>query len=177
MSRIGKHPVPVPAGVQVKIDGQKVVASGKLGELGATLCDEIDVTLDDGKVVVVPRNETRRARTLWATSRTVVSNLVAGVSQGFTKQLEITGVGYRAAVQGNELVLQLGYSHEIRYPIPNGINVKCERPTAIEVSGADRQKVGQVAAEVRAFRPPEPFKGKGIRYADEVIFRKEGKKK
>ena len=177
MSRIGKHPVPVPAGVQVKVDGQKVVASGKLGELAATLCDEINVTLDDGKVVVVPRSETRRARTLWATSRTVVSNLVAGVSQGFSKQLEITGVGYRAAVQGRELVLQLGYSHEIRYPIPDGINVKCERPTAIEVSGADRQKVGQVAAEVRAFRPPEPFKGKGVRYANEVIFRKEGKKK
>lgn len=177
MSRIGKHPVPVPQGVDVQVSGQKVTAKGKLGTLSMTVVDDITATLEDGKITVKPRNETRRARTMWATTRTLVNNMVTGVSQGFTVNLEINGVGYRAAVQGNELVLQLGYSHEVKYPIPDGITIKTERPTAIAVSGADRQQVGQVAAEIRSFRKPEPYKGKGIKYETETLLRKEGKKK
>ena len=177
MSRIGKHPVPVPDGVQVTVSGQHVSAKGKLGQLEMDVYDEISVSLEDGKVTVLPRTESRRARNMWATSRTLIDNMVVGVSQGFSKNLEMSGVGYRAAVQGKELVLQLGYSHEIRYPIPEGISIRCERPTAIEISGHDKQRVGQVASEIRGFRGPEPFKGKGIRYANEVILRKEGKKK
>ena len=177
MSRIGKHPVAVPAGVQVSVDGRDVTAKGKLGQLSVTVVEDVTLSFEDNRITVTPANDTRRARTLWATMRTLVNNVVVGVSEGFTKSLEITGVGYRAAVEGNELVLQLGYSHPIRYPIPEGITVKCERPTAIAISGADKQQVGQVAAEVRSFRPPEPFKGKGIRYANEHILRKEGKKK
>ena len=177
MSRIGKHPVSVPDGVQVTVSGQHVSAKGKLGQLEMDVYDEISVSLEDGKVTVLPRTESRRARNMWATSRTLIDNMVVGVSKGFSKMLEMSGVGYRAAVQGKELVLQLGYSHEIRYPIPEGISIRCERPTAIEISGHDKQRVGQVASEIRGFRGPEPFKGKGIRYANEVILRKEGKKK
>lgn len=177
MSRIGKHPVAVPAGVQVTVDGRDVTAKGKLGQLSLTVVEDVTLSFADNQITVAPANDTRRARTLWATMRTLVNNVVVGVNEGFSKSLEITGVGYRAAVEGKELVLQLGYSHPIRYPIPDGITVKCERPTAIAISGADKQQVGQVAAEVRSFRPPEPFKGKGIRYANEHILRKEGKKK
>jgi large subunit ribosomal protein L6 len=177
MSRIGKHPVPVPDGVTVNVVGQQVSAKGKLGELSVVLTDEVEVKVADKEVVVAPRSETKRARTLWGMSRTLVSNIVVGVSEGFTKKLEIQGVGYRAQVQGKNLVLLLGYSHDINYPIPDGISIDCERPTAIAVSGADVQKVGQVAAEIRAFRPPEPYKGKGVRYEGEYILRKEGKKK
>ena len=177
MSRIGKHPVAVPDGVQVTVSGQHVTAKGKLGQLELDVIDEIAVSLDGDRIAVQPRTESRRARNMWATSRTLIDNLVVGVSKGFTRTLEISGVGYRAAVQGKELVLQLGYSHEIRYPIAEGISIRCERPTSIEVSGPDKQRVGQVASEIRAFRGPEPFKGKGIRYSDEVIRRKEGKKK
>ena len=177
MSRIGKHPVAVPAGVQVTVDGRDVTAKGKLGQLSLTVVEDVTLSFADNQITVAPANYTRRARTLWATMRTLVNNVVVGVNEGFSKSLEITGVGYRAAVEGKELVLQLGYSHPIRYPIPDGITVKCERPTAIAISGADKQQVGQVAAEVRSFRPPEPFKGKGIRYANEHILRKEGKKK
>ena len=177
MSRIGKHPVPVPAGVDVTIDGQTVRAKGKLGVQAVSLVDEIGVAMEGGKVVVQPRGETRRGRMMWATSRTLVANLVKGVSEGFTVNLEINGVGYRAAVQGKTLNLQLGYSHDVVYPIPEGITIKTEKPTAISISGANRQQVGQIAAEIRAFRKPEPYKGKGIKYENETILRKEGKKK
>lgn len=177
MSRIGQNPVDVPSDVTVDIAGQLVTAKGKLGELSLTLVDEVEITRADDKLWVKPRGTTKRARTMWGTSRSLLQNLVTGVGQGFTINLEIIGVGYRAAVQGKELVLQLGYSHEIKHPIPDGITVTCERPTAIQVTGANRQKVGQLAADVRAYRKPEPYKGKGIRYANEYVFRKEGKKK
>ncbi len=177
MSRIGKHPVAIPAGVDVKIEGTEVSAKGKLGQLAVQMVEDVTVDQADGRITVMPRDETRRARMQWATMRTLVNNVVTGVSQGFNKKLEIAGVGYRAAVEGKDLVLQLGYSHEVRYPIPEGIQIRCERPTAIEVSGIDKQRVGQVAAEIRAYRPPEPFKGKGIKYEGETILRKEGKKK
>ncbi len=177
MSRVGQMPVEVPSGVEVSIDGRNVTAKGKLGELSLTLVDEVDLTREDDKLIVSPRNESKRARAMWGTSRSLLANVVRGVSEGFTVVLEINGVGYRAALEEKELVLQLGYSHEIRYPVPDGITIDSERPTHIAVSGADRQKVGQVAAEIRAFRKPEPYKGKGIKYQDEYIIRKEGKKK
>lgn len=177
MSRIGKHPVPVPAGVDVAVNGQEVTAKGKLGSLSLTLIDDISAKLEDGKVVVAPANDSKRARVMWATSRTLVNNMVVGVSQGFTINLEINGVGYRASVQGKELVMQLGYSHDVKYPIPEGITIKCDKPTAISVSGYDKQKVGQVAAEIRGWKKPEPYKGKGIKYDTETVLRKEGKKK
>lgn len=177
MSRIGKHPIVIPDGVTVNVAGQEVSAKGQRGELKVTLVDEVEVAHANDTITVTPRDESKRARTMWGMSRTLVSNVVTGVSQGFTKNLEIQGVGFRAQVQGKNLVLQLGYSHEISYPIPDGVEIACERPTAIAISGADRQKVGQVAAEIRAFRPPEPYKGKGVRYEGEYVFRKEGKKK
>lgn len=177
MSRIGKHPVPVPEGVAVAVAGQEVSAKGKLGELKVVLVDEVEAVLADGAITVLPRDGSRRARIMWGMSRTLVANVVTGVAEGFTKKLEIQGVGYRAMVEGKTLVLQLGYSHDIKFPIPEGITIKCERPTAIEISGCDRQKVGQAAAEIRSFRPPEPFKGKGVRYEGEYVRRKEGKKK
>ncbi len=177
MSRVGQMPIEVPSGVDVKIDGRRVTAKGKLGELSLTLVDDVDLAREDDKLIVSPRNESKRARAMWGTTRSLLNNIVRGVHEGFTVVLEINGVGYRAALDGEELVLQLGYSHEIRYPIPDGINIVSERPTHIEVSGADRQKVGQVAAQIRAFRKPEPYKGKGIKYRDEFIIRKEGKKK
>ncbi|MSP87286.1 MAG: 50S ribosomal protein L6 [Alphaproteobacteria bacterium] len=177
MSRIGKYPVDVPTGVEVQIAGQLVRAKGKQGELAATLSDEVEVELKDGKILVKPRSESKRARMNWGTSRALVKNMVVGVSQGYAKALDINGVGYRAQVQGKNLVLQMGYSHEVIYPIPDGIKIACEKPTAIAISGADRRLVGQVAAEIRAVRPPEPYKGKGIKYDSETILRKEGKKK
>ena len=178
MSRIGKHPVTVPQGVTVTVDGNTVQAKGKLGELQSALPREVAVTLEDGHVAVQPRDaEDRRARAMWGLSRTLVQNMVTGVAQGFTRRLEISGVGYRAAVDGRILNLQLGYSHEIKFAIPDDVKIVCETPTAITVTGADRQRVGQIAAEIRAFRPPEPYKGKGVKYAGEYIFRKEGKKK
>lgn len=177
MSRIGQNPVAVPDGVTVDVVGQLVTAKGKLGELSMTLVDEVEITREDANLLVKPRSDTQRARTMWGTMRSLVQNIVTGVNEGFTVNLEIVGVGYRAAVEGKELVLQLGFSHEVRYPIPEGISIACERPTAIAISGADRQLVGQVAANIRAYRKPEPYKGKGVRYADEFILRKEGKKK
>jgi len=177
MSRVGLLPVDVPAGVEVKIEDRRVTAKGKLGELSLTLVDEIDLVREDNKLIVSPKNESKRARAMWGTSRSLLANIVHGVDQGFTVVLEIIGVGYRAAIDGKELVLQLGYSHEIRYQMPDGIIITSERPTHIMVSGADRQMVGQVAAEIRAFRKPEPYKGKGIRYQGEHVIRKEGKKK
>jgi len=177
MSRIGKHPVTVPDGVTLEIAGVLVTAKGKLGELSAQLTDDVEITQEDNLIWVKPRGETRMARKMWGTSRSVISNLVAGVSEGFAKKLEINGVGYRAQVQGKALNLQLGFSHDVNFPIPEGIEIKCPDQTHIEISGADKQKVGQVAAEIRAYRPPEPYKGKGIKYEDEYILRKEGKKK
>ena len=177
MSRIGKHPVPVPSGVKVALAGQALTVSGKLGELSRTLPKEVIVTHDNGAITVQPRGESKRARAMWGLSRTLVANMVEGVAKGFTRKLVISGVGYRAAVDGKIVNLQLGYSHDIKYAIPDDIKVTCETPTAITISGADRQKVGQIAAELRGFRLPEPYKGKGIRYDDEVILRKEGKKK
>ena len=177
MSRVGKHPVVIPSGVKVVVDGQRVRAEGKLGALERTLMREVVVTREDGKVSIKPRDATMRARIMWGTARTLVANLVAGVSQGFSRKLEITGVGYRAQVQGKALVLQLGYSHDIEYRIPEGISIQCPDQTHITVSGAEKELVGQVAAEIRAFRPVEPYKGKGIRYEGEFVLRKEGKKK
>jgi large subunit ribosomal protein L6 len=177
MSRVGKYPVTVPSGVTVEIANRILKAKGKLGELSLRLSDEVDAKLEGGKVVVTPRSETKRARTLWGTTRAHENNMVGGVSKGFSKTLEINGVGYRAQVQGKNLQLQLGFSHDVIYPIPAGVTIKCEKPTQITISGADRQRVGQVAAEIRAFRKPEPYKGKGIKYDNERILRKEGKKK
>ena len=177
MSRVGKYPVPLPQGVQVTLQGRTLVAKGKLGELKLPLTDDVDVEVADNQVAVKPRRDDRRSRTMWGTTRSLVNGMVTGVSSGFTKNMEISGTGYRAAVQGKDLVLALGYSHEVRYPIPEGITIVCERPTAVRVEGADKQRVGQVAAEIRAYRGPEPYKGKGVRYTDEQILRKEGKKK
>ena len=177
MSRVGKHPVIVPSGVEIAVDGRVVTAKGKQGQLAYEAASEVTVELNDGKIVVRPNDGSKRARSMWGTVRSRIQSMVSGVAEGFTKNLEINGVGYRAAVQGNTVILQLGFSHEINYPIPEGIEIKCERPTLIAISGADKQQVGQVAAEIRAYRPPEPYKGKGIKYSDEIILRKEGKKK
>ena len=177
MSRIGKSPVKVPQGVDVKLAGQILTAKGKLGEGSVTLVDDVSVELNDGVITVAPRSESRRARNMWGTSRTMVNNLVHGVAEGFTENLEINGVGYRAAVQGRDLVLALGYTHDIKYPIPAGVTMKTEKPTTIAITGPNKQQIGQIAAEIRAFRPPEPYKGKGVKYASETIIRKEGKKK
>jgi large subunit ribosomal protein L6 len=177
MSRIGKHPVPIPAGVEVRLAGETLTAKGQLGTLSLAVSEEVTATIAEGAVTIAPKSETKRARAMWGTTRALVNNMVQGVGQGFTANLEINGVGYRAAVQGSTLNLQLGYSHDIPFPIPQDVRITCERPTAIRITGADRQRVGQVAAEIRGYRPPEPYKGKGIKYADEFIRRKEGKKK
>ena len=177
MSRIGKKAVTIPSGVTANVEGQTVKMKGPKGELRLVLHDDVSVALDKGSVKVDPRNETKRARALWGLSRTLVSNLVSGVTKGFERRLEITGVGYRAAVAGKNLQLQLGYSHDVAYPIPEGIQIVTPKPTEIVITGIDTQKVGQVAAEIRGYRPPEPYKGKGVKYAGEFIFRKEGKKK
>ncbi|MEQ8353904.1 MAG: 50S ribosomal protein L6 [Kiloniellaceae bacterium] len=177
MSRVGKNPVEVPSGVEVAIKGGLVSAKGKLGTMDFKATGDVEITQEDGKIWVKPVNDSKKARAMWGTARSRIQNMVVGVSEGFTRELEINGVGYRAAVQGQSLNLQLGFSHDVAYPIPEGINIKCEKPTSISISGADKQKVGQVAAEIRGYRPPEPYKGKGVKYADEVILRKEGKKK
>lgn len=177
MSRIGLSPVTVPAGVTVDISGQEIKAKGKLGELTAKIPDDIEVVREDNVLTVKLRTKSLRARKMWGLSRSLISNLVVGVSDGFTRNLDITGVGYRAAVQGKDLVLQLGFSHEVRYPVPEGLTIQCPEQTKISISGADKQLVGQTASEIRRFRPPEPYKGKGVRYSDEYILRKEGKKK
>jgi large subunit ribosomal protein L6 len=177
MSRIGKKPVPVPAGVTANVAGQTVKVKGPKGALEVALHDDVSVKMEKDGIKVDPRFDTKRARAQWGTSRTLVANLIAGVTKGFEQRLDITGVGYRAAVQGKNLQIALGYSHDIVYPIPEGITIATPRPVEIVISGMDRQRVGQVAAEIRDYRPPEPYKGKGIRYAGEYIFRKEGKKK
>jgi len=178
MSRIGKDPVAIPQGVTVDLAGDTLTAKGRLGTLSlVVVTNEVTASIADGNVTIAPKDESKRARAMWGTTRALVNNMVTGVANGFTRNLEINGVGYRAAVQGNSLNLQLGYSHDVNYPIPSDVKITCERPTAITISGADRQRVGQVAAEIRSFRPPEPYKGKGIKYSNETIRRKEGKKK
>jgi large subunit ribosomal protein L6 len=177
MSRIGKRPVPMPAGVSATTDGGLLSVKGPKGTLTLNMVDDVTYGIEDGAISVQPANESKQARSFWGMQRTLVQNLVTGVSEGFTKTLEITGVGYRAAAQGNNLRLQLGYSHDVNVPVPDGLEVKTPDQTTVEISGIDRQKVGQLAAEIRRWRKPEPYKGKGIKYRGEFIFRKEGKKK
>jgi large subunit ribosomal protein L6 len=177
MSRIGKRPVAVPSGVTAAVDGQTVKVKGPKGQLQFIVHDDVEVKFENGQVTVAPRSETKRARSLYGTARAQIANLVEGVTKGFEKKLEITGVGYRAALQGKNLQLALGYSHDVVYAIPEGITIVVPKPTEITITGTDSQRVGQVAAEIRAYRPPEPYKGKGVKYANEFIFRKEGKKK
>ncbi len=167
----------IPDGVTATVDGQKVTAKGPKGELEYVVNDEVLVKMEDGTISVDPRDSTKDSLSKWGMSRTMVSNIIEGVKDGFEKKLEINGVGYRAAMQGSDIQLSLGFSHEVVYKVPEGVTVACPKPTEITVSGIDKQKVGQVAAEIRAYRPPEPYKGKGVKYADETIFRKEGKKK
>jgi large subunit ribosomal protein L6 len=177
MSRIGKHPVEIPKGVTVALAGRTITAKGKLGELKLDLSNEVDAAIADNQITVTPRAQTKQSRTMWGTTRALLNNMVHGVAAGFSRRLEINGVGYRAAVQGQDLTLQLGYSHEIKYKIPKGVTIVAEKPTTLVVSGADRQRVGQVASEIRGYRGPEPYKGKGVKYEEEKIVRKEGKKK
>ena len=177
MSRIGKKAVAIPAGVTASVEGQTVTMKGPKGALQFVVPDDIIVKMEKGAVKVDPRSETKRALAMWGTSRTLVANLIAGVTKGFEEKLEITGVGYRATMQGKNLQIALGFSHDIIYPIPDGITIATPKATEIVITGIDKQKVGQVAAEIRAFRPPEPYKGKGVKYSGEYIFRKEGKKK
>jgi large subunit ribosomal protein L6 len=177
MSRVGKYPVEVPAGVQVALQGRTLVATGKLGEQRLELTDHVDTTIEGNAVSVAPRGNAREARMMWGTTRALVASMVRGVSTGYAKTMEIQGTGFRASVQGSNLVINLGFSHDVVYPVPTGITITTPRPTAITVTGVDKRQVGQVAAEIRAYRPPEPYKGKGVRYDNEVVRRKEGKKK
>ena len=177
MSRVGKRPVTIPSGVTATVEGQTVKMKGPKGQLQFIAHDDVEVKFENGQVKVAPRFKTNRAQAMYGTARAQVANLVEGVTKGFEKKLEITGVGYRAAMQGKNLQLALGYSHDVVYPIPDGITIAVTKPTEITVSGNDSQRVGQVAAEIRSYRPPEPFKGKGVKYVNEFIFRKEGKKK
>jgi large subunit ribosomal protein L6 len=177
MSKIGKRPVAIPSGVTAAVEGQHVKMKGPKGELSFLLTDEVGAKLDKGAITVERRGDSKRHRAIWGMSRAMIANLVTGVTKGYEKKLEITGVGYRAALQGKKLQIALGYSHDVIYPIPEGISITAPKPTEIVIAGIDKQKVGQVAAEIRAFRPPEPYKGKGVKYAGEYIFRKEGKKK
>ena len=177
MSRVGKKPVQVPAGVTARVDGQHVSVKGAKGELNFTVPDSVSVALNEGAIAVDPRSDDKQAQAMWGMARAMVANLVTGVTKGFERKLEITGVGYKAAVQGKKLQLSLGYSHDINFPIPDGITIVAPRPTELVIAGIDKRQVGQIAAEIRSFRPPEPYKGKGVKYSDEFIFRKEGKKK
>lgn len=186
MSRIGKKPVSIPEGVELQVNGQDVKAKGKLGELDLRIHDEVSIKIeevanDEGKTekvaVLEPKSNSRFAQQIWPTMRTLVFNNIVGVSKGYSKKLEIKGVGLRGNMQGNTLVMSLGFSHEVRYDVPQGATVKMDGQTNIEISGIDKQLVGQVAAKIRGFKPPEPYKGKGIRYTDEYVVRKEGKKK
>ena len=180
MSRVGVNPVAIPSGVEVKLEGGIFTAKGKNGEQTVRILDFVDVNVDDGSVTVRPTKETKKARQAWGTTRALINNAVVGASEGFTRKLDVNGVGYRAAVQGNILKLSLGLSHDVDYPIPDDLKIEIEgdrNKTIVAISGASKQRVGQVASEIRAFRPPEPYKGKGIKYTDETILRKEGKKK
>ena len=177
MSRIGKKPVTVPDGVEVTLNGQNVAVKGPKGELSVTLSDKVSVAKDDAGITVAPVDKSIKARSFWGLSRSLVENIVVGVSAGFDRKLVLQGVGYRAQVQGQTLKLALGFSHDVDFSVPEGITVECPSQTEIVISGTDKQKVGQVASEIRAYRPPEPYKGKGVRYEGEYVFRKEGKKK
>jgi large subunit ribosomal protein L6 len=177
MSRVGKKPVTVPSGVTAAVDGQTVKIKGSKGELRFVVPDDVSVVMEKGAIKVDPRSPSKQARALWGTSRARIANLVEGVTKGFEKRLEITGVGYRAAAQGKVLKLSLGYSHEIDFPAPEGVAITTPKPTEVVIAGIDKQRVGQAAAEIRSLRPPEPYKGKGVKYSNEFIFRKEGKKK
>ena len=177
MSRVGKNPVTLPKGVTADLKGQSLKIKGPKGELSFEVHDSVEAKLADGQITVSPRNEERQTRALWATMQRRIANMVEGVEKGYEKNLEIEGVGYRCALAGKELVLQLGFSHEVRYQIPAGITIAVEKQTSIKINGIDKETVGQVAAEIRGYKPPEPYKGKGIRYVGEYIVRKEGKKK
>ena len=177
MSRVGKKPVAIPSGVNASVEGQMVKVKGPKGALQLMLHDDVSAKVESGGVKIDPKYETKRARAMWGTYRSLVANLIEGVAKGYERRLEISGVGYRAALQGKNLQIQLGYSHDIVYPVPDGITITLPKVTEVVVAGIDRQKVGQVAAEIRSFRKPEPYKGKGVKYSDEFIFRKEGKKK
>ena len=177
MSRIGKKPVSVPAGVTATVEGKKVTAKGPKGELSYVVNDEVLVKMEENQVVVSPADQSKDSRSKWGMTRTMIENIITGVTDGFERRLEINGVGYRAAMQGKNLQLALGYSHDVVYETPDGITIACPKPTEIIVTGIDKQQVGQVASEIRRFRKPEPYKGKGVKYAEERIVRKEGKKK
>jgi len=177
MSRVGSKPVIVPDGVTIILANRALTAKGKLGEMSMSIVNQVDINHADDQIVITPKDESKTARAMWGMQRSLAQNIVTGVSEGFTKELEIQGVGYRAALQGKILKLQLGHSHDIDFTIPDGIQIECERPTSIKIKGIDKQKVGQVAAVIRSYRPPEPYKGKGVRYLGEYVFRKEGKKK
>ena len=177
MSRVGLAPVQIPSGVTIEFAGKRMTAKGKAGTLSMTFSEDVDTKVEDGHLTVSLLGDTIRARKLWGTYRALAQNIVKGVSEGYKRELQINGVGYRAAMQGKDLVLQLGYSHEVRYPVPEGIKIECPTQTEVNISGADKQKVGAVAADIRSFRPPEPYKGKGIKYKEETVLRKEGKKK
>ena len=177
MSRVGKYPVAIPADVQVALAGGRITVKGRLGELSLALTDKVDTTVETGRIVVAPRGNSAPARMMWGTTRALVASMVRGVSQGYSKSMEITGTGYRAAVNGDTLVMNLGFSHDVNFKIPAGIKISCEKPTAIKVEGVDKRLVGQVCAEIRTWRPPEPYKGKGVKFEGEQILRKEGKKK
>ena len=177
MSRVGSKPVIVPDGVTIILVDRALTAKGKLGEMSMSIVNQVDINHADDQIVITPKDESKTARAMWGMQRSLAQNIVTGVSEGFTKELEIQGVGYRASLQGKILKLQLGHSHDIDFTIPDGIEIECERPTSIKIKGIDKQKVGQVAAVIRSYRPPEPYKGKGVRYLGEYVFRKEGKKK
>jgi large subunit ribosomal protein L6 len=177
MSRIGKKPIPVPNGVTATVDGQSVTVKGPKGQLAWTVAEEIEVVQENGAITLTPREDTQRARAMWGLSRTLLGNMVEGVTKGFEKNLELVGVGYRAAMKGKSLSLQLGYSHDVDLPAPDGITFAVGKPTEVKISGIDKQAVGEMAARIRKIRPPEPYKGKGVRYAGEKVRRKEGKKK
>jgi len=177
MSRIGKKPVAVPEGVTASLDGQTVTAKGPKGELSFVVNENVLVAMEDNTITVNPKDDSKAARSFWGMSRTMIENIFTGVKDGYEKRLEINGVGYRAAMQGQNISLSLGFSHEVIYTPPEGVTISCPKPTEIVINGHDKQVVGQTAAEIRAYRPPEPYKGKGVKYADETIFRKEGKKK
>ena len=177
MSRIGKKPITVPDGVTANVDGKTVTAKGPKGELTYVVNDEVLLSMDDGAITVEPRDGSKDARAKWGMSRTMIENIMTGVKTGYERKLEINGVGYRAAMQGKNLQLALGYSHDVIYELPDGVSAATPKPTEIVLTGINKQQLGQVAAEIREFRPPEPYKGKGVKYAEETIVRKEGKKK
>jgi len=177
MSRVGKNPIAIPDGVSVAVSGGAITVKGKKGELSQPVLSDVSIAVEDNQVVVRPASDTKFSRSLWGTMRSNINSMIAGVTEGFSRELEIQGVGYRAQMQGKTLKLQLGFSHDVDFPVPEGVQIECPSQVQIVVSGADKQHVGQVASNIRSYRPPEPYKGKGVRYKDEYVLRKEGKKK